>query len=111
VPSAEDAAALVDVDYRGAAGDIRLSAALRAGAALAHRGKASNLLIEFRQSYGDIARCICARTATARGQSQAATAAAPLHRRSWRSAVYDVNEDRLTLWSLDAACARGAGFS
>src|SRR6202050_5123169 len=52
---AEDAAALVEVDYEvlPAVSDCR--DALRPDAPLAHRSKASNQLFEFRQSYGDIA--------------------------------------------------------
>ncbi len=52
---AEDAATLVDVDYVPLPAISDCRAALRTGAPVAHRGKASNLLIEFRQSYGDIA--------------------------------------------------------
>ena len=52
---AEDAAALVEVDYEVLPAISDCRAALRPGAPVAHRGKASNLLIEFRQAYGDAA--------------------------------------------------------
>src|SRR5712691_11172316 len=52
---AEDAAALVAVDYEPLAAVADCRQALAPGAPLAHRGRKSNLLIEFRQSYGDVA--------------------------------------------------------
>jgi aerobic carbon-monoxide dehydrogenase large subunit len=96
---AEDAAALVDVDYEPLPAVSDCREALRPGAPLAHRGKASNLLIEFRQAYGDAAG------AFARAPHRAAVKLKQ-HRGGAHSmegrgavAVYDVNEDRLTLWS------------
>ncbi len=52
---AEDAAALVAVDYEPLPAVCDCRAALAAGAPVAHVGRRSNLLIEFAQSYGDIA--------------------------------------------------------
>jgi len=62
---------------RGAAGISDCQAALRAGAALAHRGKASNLLIEFRPVLRRHRRCILRAHRTARGSISSSTAAAP----------------------------------
>jgi aerobic carbon-monoxide dehydrogenase large subunit len=96
---AEDAAALVEIDYEPLPAVSDCRAALRPGAPLAHRRKASNLLIEFRQAYGDAA------SAFARAPHHAAVNLKQ-HRGGAHSmegrgavAVYDVNEDRLTLWS------------
>jgi len=96
---AEDAAALVEVDYEPLPAISDCRAALRPGAPVAHRGKASNLLIEFRQAYGDVAA----------GFSRAPHRAA-VHLKQHRGgahsiegrgavAVYDRNEERLTLWT------------
>ena len=96
---AEDAGALVEVDYEPLPAVSDCRAALRPGAPLAHRGKTSNLLIEFRQTYGDTAG------AFARAPHRAAVSLKQ-HRGGAHSmegrgavAVYDVNEDRLTVWS------------
>jgi aerobic carbon-monoxide dehydrogenase large subunit len=96
---AEDAAALVEVDYEPLPAVSDCRAALQPGAPLAHRRKTSNLLIEFRQAYGDAAG------AFARAPHRAAVSLKQ-HRGGAHSmegrgavAVYDLNEDRLTLWS------------
>jgi carbon-monoxide dehydrogenase large subunit len=52
---AEDAAALVAVDYEPLPAVSDCRRALAAGAPRAHCVRASNLLTEFRQSYGDVA--------------------------------------------------------
>jgi carbon-monoxide dehydrogenase large subunit len=96
---AEDAAALVDVDYEVLPAISDCQAALRAGAALAHRGKASNLLIEFRQSYGDIAAAFARAPHRARVNLKQHRGGAHSIEGRGALAVYDVNEDRLTLWS------------
>ncbi len=96
---AEDAAALVAVDYEvlPAVSDCRR--ALEPGAPVAHRGRASNLLLEFRQSYGDIAgafarapHCVSVNLKQHRGGAHSIEGRGAL-------AHYDRNEDRLTLWS------------
>src|SRR5919198_1931885 len=51
---AEDAAALVAVDYAPLPAISDCRQALHPGAPLAHRGRSSNLQVEFRQSYGNI---------------------------------------------------------
>ena len=96
---AEDAAALVDVDYEVLPAISDCRAALRPGAPLAHRSKSTNQLIELRQCYGDAA------AAFARAPHRAGVSLKQ-HRGGAHSmegrgavAVYDVNEDRLTLWS------------
>ena len=63
---AEDAAALVEIDYEPLPAVSDCRAALRPGAPLAHRRKTSNLLIEFRQGYGDIAAAFARAPHTAR---------------------------------------------
>ena len=52
---AEDAAALVAVDYEPLPAISDCRQALAPGAPVAHRGKSSNLMHQFRQSYGDVA--------------------------------------------------------
>ena len=96
---AEDAAALVAVDYEPlpAVSDCRL--ALAPGAARAHRGRPGNLLIEFRQAYGDVADAFA--RAPHRAGVNLKQHRGGAHSIEGRGAVaaYDVNEDRLTLWS------------
>ena len=96
---AEDAAALVQVDYEPlpAVSDCRQG--LDPSAPLAHRNRKSNLLIEFRQSYGDIAGAFA--RATHRGKVSLKQHRGGAHSIEGRGALahYDVNEDRLTLWS------------
>jgi aerobic carbon-monoxide dehydrogenase large subunit len=96
---AEDAAALVAVDYEPLPAVSDCRQALQAGAPRAHRGRAGNLLVEFRQAYGDIT------DAFARAPRRASVSLKQ-HRGGAHSiegrgalAAYDGNEDRLTLWS------------
>jgi carbon-monoxide dehydrogenase large subunit len=96
---AEDAAALVDVDYEPLPAISDCRAALRAGAALAHRGKTSNLLVELRQSYGDIAAAFARAPHCARVSLKQHRGGAHSIEGRGAVAVYDGNEDRLTLWS------------
>ncbi len=49
---AEDAAALVAIDYEPLPAVSDCREALKAGAPLAHRGRSSNLMLEIKQSYG-----------------------------------------------------------
>ena len=96
---AEDAAALVEVDYEPLPAISDCRAALRPGAPLAHRGKASNLLIEFRQATATSPRRLRARRiARAVNLKQHRGGAHSIEGRG-AVAVYDTNEDRLTLWS------------
>jgi carbon-monoxide dehydrogenase large subunit len=96
---AEDAAALVAVDYEPLPAVSDCRAALAPGAPVAHRGRDSNVMVEFKQSYGDIA------AAFARAPHRAAVKLKQ-HRGGAHSiegrgalAAYDVNEDKLTLWT------------
>jgi aerobic carbon-monoxide dehydrogenase large subunit len=96
---AEDAAALVEVDYEPLPAISDCRAALRPGAPLAHRRKGSNLLIEFRQAYGDAAGAF-ARAPHRAGVNllQHRGGAHSIEGRG-AAAVYDANEERLTLWT------------
>jgi carbon-monoxide dehydrogenase large subunit len=97
--SAEDAAALVDVDYEPLPAVSDCRAALAPGAPCAHLARPGNLLIELKQSYGDVA-----------GAFARAPHRASVHLKQHRGgahsiegrgalAAYDANEDRLTLWT------------
>ncbi len=96
---AEDAAATVAVDYEPLPAVSDCRDALRPGAPLAHRRKASNLLIEFHQSYGDIAGAFARAPHRARVSLKQHRGGAHSIEGRGAVAVYDVNEDRLTLWS------------
>src|SRR6478609_4956927 len=96
---AEDAVPLVAVDYQplSAVSDCRL--ALAPHAPRAHRGRDNNLLIEFRQSYGDVAAAFAhAPHRVSVNLKQHRGGAHSIEGRG-AVAVYDANEDRLTLWS------------
>jgi carbon-monoxide dehydrogenase large subunit len=95
---AEDAAALVAVDYEPLPAVSDCRQALAPQAPRAHRARA-NLLTEFKQSYGDVAgafarapRRVSISLKQHRGGAHSIEGRGAL-------AVYDVNEDRLTLWS------------
>ena len=96
---AEDAAAHVVVDYETLPAVSDCRAALAPGAPRAHRSRASNVMVEIKQSYGDVA------TAFARAPHRASVNLKQ-HRGGAHSiegrgalAVYDANEARMTLWS------------
>jgi aerobic carbon-monoxide dehydrogenase large subunit len=96
---AEDAAALVAVDYEPLPSVSDCRQAIAPGAPHVHRARPSNLLTEFRQAYGDVT------DAFARAPHRASVSLKQ-HRGGAHSiegrgaiAAYDVNEDRLTLWS------------
>src|SRR5216684_6676589 len=96
---AEDAAAQVMVDYEPLPAVSDCRAALAPGAPLAHRRAKSNLLIEFRQSYGDAAAAFA--RAPHRVSVNLRQHRGGAHSIEGRGALasYDLNEDRLTLWS------------
>ena len=96
---AEDAASLVAVDYQPLPAVSDCRAALAPGAPLAHQGKKSNLLIEIRQSYGDVAGAFA--RAPHRVGINLKQHRGGAHSIEGRGALasYDGNEDRLTLWS------------
>jgi aerobic carbon-monoxide dehydrogenase large subunit len=96
---AEDAAALVEVEYEPlpAAADCR--AALESNAPRVHRNAPHNLLAEFAMAYGDVDRAFA-------GAPHVFGESLKLHRGGSHSiecrgavAVHDALEDRLTLWS------------
>jgi carbon-monoxide dehydrogenase large subunit len=96
---AEDAAALVTVDYETLPAVSDCRTAIAPGAPLAHRGRRSNVMTEIRQSYGDIAAAFA-------GAPHRVSINLKQHRGGAHSiegrgalASYDVNEDRLTLWT------------
>jgi len=97
--TAEDAAALVEIDYEPLPAISDCRAALQPGAALAHRGKTSNLLIEFKQSYGDVAGAFACAPRRARVNLKQHRGGAHSIEGRGAVAVYDANEDRLTLWT------------
>jgi aerobic carbon-monoxide dehydrogenase large subunit len=96
---AEDAAALVAVDYEvlPAVSDCRQ--ALQPGAPRAHRGRGGNVLFEFRQAYGDVEAAFA--RAPRRSSVSLKQHRGGAHSIEGRGALaaYDGNEDRLTLWS------------
>jgi len=96
---AEDAAALVAVDYEPlpAVADCRAAAA--PGAPLAHRGRKSNVMTEIKQAYGDVAAAFA--RAPHKININLKQHRGGAHSIEGRGALasYDGNEDRLTLWT------------
>ncbi len=107
---AEDATALVDVDYEPLPAISDCRRALDASSPLAHGERSSNLLIEFRQSYGDIAGAFA--RAPHRASVNLKQHRGGAHSIEGRGALahYDVNEDRLTLWSSTQLAHEVRGF-
>ena len=95
---AEDAAALVAVDYEPLPAVSDCRQALAPGAPRVHRARPSNLLIEFKQAYGDVADAFA--RAPHRAGVNLKQHRGGAHSIEGRGAIasYDVNEDRLTLW-------------
>ena len=107
---AEDAAALVDVDYEilPAVSDCRIAA--EPGAPLTHRGRKNNIMTEIRQSYGDIAAAFA-------GAPERLSLDLKQHRGGAHSlegrgvlASYDSNDARLTLWTSTQLAHEVRGF-
>jgi carbon-monoxide dehydrogenase large subunit len=96
---AEDAAALVAVDYEPLAAVSDCRAALAPGAPRAHIDRPSNLLIELKQSYGDVAGAFA--RAPHRASVLLKQHRGGAHSMEGRGAVasYDSNEHHLTLWT------------
>jgi carbon-monoxide dehydrogenase large subunit len=96
---AEDAAALVDVIYEPLPVSADCLKAIAPDAPLAHLGRKSNILVEFKQSYGDIetAFALAPHKATL-SLKQHRGGAHPIEGRGVL-AVYDDTERRLTVWS------------
>jgi len=96
---AEDAAALVAVDYEPLPAVSDCRQALAPGAPRAHRIRPSNLLAEFRQSYGDVEAAFARAPHRAKVNLKQHRGGAHSIEGRGALATYDVNEDRLTLWS------------
>jgi carbon-monoxide dehydrogenase large subunit len=96
---AEDAAALVAVDYEPLPAVSDCRQALQPGAPRAHRGRGGNVLVEFRQAYGDVEDAFA--RAPRRSSIRLKQHRGGAHSIEGRGALaaYDGNEDRLTLWS------------
>jgi aerobic carbon-monoxide dehydrogenase large subunit len=97
--SAEDAVALVAVDYEPLPAVSDCRAALAPGSPCAHAARASNLLIELQQSYGDVAGAFA--RAPHRAGVHLKQHRGGAHSMEGRGALaaYDGNEERLTLWT------------
>jgi len=96
---AEDAAALVAVDYEPLPAVSDCRQALAPQAPRAHRVRDSNLLIDFQQSYGEVAQAFARAPHRASVNLKQHRGGAHSIEGRGAVAVYDANEDRLTLWS------------
>ncbi len=96
---AEDAASRVEVDYEPLPAVSDCRAAIAPGAPLAFRRKRSNVMVELKQAYGDVAGAFA--RAPHRASVNLKQHRGGAHSIEGRGALatYDVNEDRLTLWS------------
>jgi carbon-monoxide dehydrogenase large subunit len=100
---AEDAAALVEVDYEELPAVADCRAALKPGAPRVHRNGPHNLVAAFEMGYGDVAAAFA-------GAAHVFRESIWQHRGGSHSiecrgdvAIYDPLEDRLTLWSSTQA--------
>ena len=96
---AEDATALVEVDYEPLPAVSDCREALAPGAPRAHTARPGNLLIELKQAYGDVAAAFA--RAPHRAHVHLKQHRGGAHSMEGRGALasYDANEDRLTLWT------------
>src|SRR5581483_3429699 len=95
---AEDAAALVDVEYEPLAAVTDCHAALAPDAARVHADASTNLLAEFASAYGDVDAAFAAAVHIFKASIQQHRGCA--HSIECRGAVAVVDsEGRLTLWS------------
>jgi carbon-monoxide dehydrogenase large subunit len=107
---AEDATVLVAVDYEPLPAMADCRAGLKPGAPLARRGHKSNLMLEIKQAYGDVAAAFA-------GAPHRVSVNLKQHRGGAHSiegrgalAVFDQNEARLTLWSSTQLAHEVRGF-
>ena len=107
---AEDAAALVAVDYEPLPAVSDCRHALAPQAPSAHRSRQSNLLIEFQQSYGDAADAFARAPRRVNVNLKQHRGGAHSIEGRGAVAVYDANEDRLTLWSSTQLAHEVCGF-
>ena len=107
---AEDAAALVAVDYEPLPAVADCRAATAPGAPLAHRGRNSNVMVEFKQAYGDVAAAFA--RASHRVSVNLKQHRGGAHSIEGRGALaaYDGNEERLTLWTSTQLAHEVRGF-
>jgi aerobic carbon-monoxide dehydrogenase large subunit len=107
---AEDAAALVAVDYEPLPAVSDCRRALAPDAPRAHRARATNLLYEFGQAYGDVSGAFA--RAPHRASLRLKQHRGGAHSIEGRGAIaaYDANEDRLTLWSSTQLAHEVRGF-
>lgn len=96
---AEDAAALVEIDYDvlPAAGDCR--AALSAGAPPVHSEAAHNLVADFSSAYGDVERAFAQAAHVVEASFWTHRGVAQSMECRGCAAAYDGLDDKLTLWS------------
>ena len=95
---AEDAAALVEIDYEPLAAVTDCHAALASDAARAHADASTNLLAEFSSAYGDVDSAFAAAAHVFKASIQQHRGCA--HSIECRGAVASIDsEGRLTLWS------------
>jgi aerobic carbon-monoxide dehydrogenase large subunit len=107
---AEDAAALVAVDYESLPAVSDCRHALAPQAPRAHRLRDGNLLIEFQQSYGDVADAFARAPHRVKVNLKQHRGGAHSIEGRGALAVYDANEDRLTLWSSTQLAHEVRGF-
>jgi carbon-monoxide dehydrogenase large subunit len=96
---AEDAAALVRIDYEPLPATSDCRAALAPGAPRTHSAKPTNLLIELKQAYGDVAGAFARAPHRARVHLKQHRGGAHSIEGRGALASFDVNEQRLTLWT------------
>jgi aerobic carbon-monoxide dehydrogenase large subunit len=96
---AEDAAALVAVDYEPLPAVADCRAAAEPGAPLAHRGRKSNVMTEIKQAYGDVAAAFARAPHKIKVNLKQHRGGAHSIEGRGALASYDGNEDRLTLWT------------
>jgi carbon-monoxide dehydrogenase large subunit len=107
---AEDAAALVAVDYQPLPAVSDCRRAREPDAPCVHTERPSNVLLQIRQSYGDVEGAF--RRAAYTGKIALKQHRGGAHSIEGRgaAAVYDANEDRLTLWSSTQLAHEARGF-
>jgi carbon-monoxide dehydrogenase large subunit len=96
---AEDAAAQVAVDYEPLPAVSDCRDAIAPGAPIARLGRTSNVLVEFGQSYGDIAAAFARAPHTVAVKLKQHRGGAFSIEARGAVASYDVNSEQLTVWS------------
>ena len=96
---AEDAAALVAVDYEALPAVADCRKGLAPGSPLTRRGRKSNVMIAFKQAYGDAAAAFKSAPRRATVDIKQHRGVANCIEGRGALATFDANEDRLTLWA------------